>query len=374
MIACNSDYQQLENSTKYEFVLVDSIQINIPIEPHFVEQKPSNDKVLLFSRFNSTFYVIDKQGNVLLTHNRIGEGPGFYNRSVYQAGLHNEQLIIQDLKKIYTYNLEGQFVKDQSYQPTHYYTSNGNIQNGLKFLQDSLIIYRLGTTGVVNFNPNKVATMDTIKAVEILNANNGQIYDSLLAIRFEKESIYKQGLIYPTFQPLIELSAKNTILIAYPNEELLYEYIITNNRLELKKKIEFKLDEFKKPRGAKEEDLIQWPYPNLNKNAMLNSIIRAIFTTENDEVLIIYSTGIPDKYASEAALGDYTKESKLLGALIKDGKLNSSGIEIPNNGFEYMNFQQIIYWGDNQWAFLQDNELERDYYRLYIYELLPVDK
>ena len=372
IIACNSDSKQQEQSLKYEFVLVDSIQINIPIEPHFVEQKPSNDKVLLFSRFNSTFYIIDKQGNVLLTHNRIGEGPGYYNRSIYQAGLQNEQLIIQDLKKVYTYSLDGQFVKDQSYQPTHYYTSNGNIQNGLKFLQDSLIIYRLGTTGVVNFYPNKAATMDTIKTVEILNANNGQIYDSLLAIRFEEESIYKQGLIYPTFLPLIDLSIKNTLLLAYPNEERLYEYTLRNNQLEVTTMLDFKLDEFKMSRGTKEEDLIQRPSPNLNRNAMLNSIIRAIFTTENDEVLIIYSTGIPDKYASEEALGDYTKESKLLGGIIKDGKLISSGISIPNNGFEYMNIQQLIYWGDNQWAFLQGNEIERDYYRLYIYELLPV--
>ncbi|MGE0929683.1 6-bladed beta-propeller [Cytophagales bacterium EPR-FJ-38] len=352
---------------------MDSIQINVPIEPHFVEQKPSNDKVLLFSRFNSTFYVIDKQGNALLELKRVGEGPGYYNSSVYQAGLHNEHLVIQDLKKIYTYDLEGQFVKDQSYRPTHYYTSGGNIGSGLKFLQDSLIIYRLGFTGVVTFNPNKVATIDTIKTVEIINANNGQIYDSLLAIRFEKESIYKQGLIYPTFRPSIELSTKNTLLIAYPNEELLYEYVITNNRLELKKKIEFKLDQFKSPRGLKEEDMIGPIDPNLNNNARLNSIIRTIFTTENDEVLILYTTGIPDKYASEEALGEYTKESKLLGGIIKDGKLISSGIEIPNNGFEYMNVQQIIYWGDNKWAFLQDNEIELDYYRLYIYELLPVN-
>ena len=371
IIACDNDYQSLENSTKYEFVLVDSIQINVPIEPHFVEQKPSNDKVLLFSRFNSTFYVIDKQGNALLELKRVGEGPGYYNSSVYQAGLHNEHLVIQDLKKIYTYDLKGQFVKDQAYQPTHYYTSAGNISNGLKFLQDSLIMYPLSFTGVVTFNPNKVATIDTIKTVEIINANNGQIYDSLLAIRFEEESIYKQGLIYPTFRPSIEFSKKNTLLVAYPNEELLYEYAITKNRLELKKKIEFKLDQFKSPRGLKEEDMVGPIDPNLNRNARLNSIIRAIFTTENDEVFILYTTGIPDKYASEEALGEYSNESKVLGGLIKDGKLISSSIEIPNNGFNKVNSQQIIYWGDNKWAILQDNEKEREYYRLYIYRLIP---
>ncbi len=374
-LACTSDKQQSENSLKYEFVLIDSVQINIPIEPHFVEQKPTNDKILLYSRINSTFYVIDKQGKVLLAHNRIGDGPGYYNRSVYQAGLHSDQLIIQDLKNIYTYNLEGQFVKDQSYQPTHYYTSGGNIQNGLKFLRDSLIIFPLGFTGVVIFNPNKMATIDTIKTVEIINVNNGQIYDSLLAIRFEKESIYKQGLIYPAFKPLIELSAKNTILLAYPNEERLYEYILRNNQLELKNRLDFKLNEFKSPRGLKEEEINQsdGPSSNFSKNAGLNSGIRKIYVTENDEVFILYSTGIPDIYATEEVLGPYYKESKLLGGFIKDGKLISSGIEIPKNGFEYMNEYQIIYWGDNQWAFIQDNEKERDYYRLYIYTLMPVD-
>jgi len=370
--SCTNDKELSETSTKYEFALVDSIQINIPIEPHFVEQKPTNDKILLYSNLNSTFYIIDKQGNVLFEHNRIGDGPGYYNRSVYQAGLNNEQLIVQDPKKIYTYNLEGEFVKDQAYRPTHYYTSGGNIQNGLKFLQDSLIIYPLGFTGVVTFSPNKVATIDTIKTVEIINANNGQIYDSLLAIRFEEESIYKQGLIYPSFQPLIELSAKNSILIAYPNEERLYEYIVMNNQLELKSNIDFNLDQFKKPRGVKEEEInpSDGPSSNFSKNAGLNSSIKRIYGTENEEVFILYSTGIPDIYASEEALGPYYKESKLLGGIIKNEKLISSGIEIPNNGFEYMNEYQIIYWGDNQWAFIQNNKTERDYYRIYIYELM----
>lgn len=373
IIACTTDNQNTESSLKYEFVLVDSIQINILIEPHFVEQKPSNDKILLFSRFNSTFYVVDKKGNLLIELKRVGEGPGFYNSSVYQAGLHNEQLVIQDPKKIYTYNLEGEFVKDQAYRPTHYYTSGGNIQNGLKFLRDSLIIYPLGFTGVVTFNPNKAATIDTIKTVEILNENNGQIYDSLLAIRFEKESIYNQGLIYPNFLPLIELSAKKALLVAYPNEEALYEYIVMNNQLDLKSKLDFELDQFKKPRGVKEEEITQsvGPSSNFSKNAGLNSSIKRIYGTENDEVFILYSTGIPDIYASEEALGPYYKESKLFGGLIKDGKLISSGIKIPDNGFEYMSEYQMIYWGNNQWAFLQDNKKERDYYRIYIYELLP---
>lgn len=95
LIVCiNSCSQSFEDSGDYKFVLIDSIRINIPVEPHFVEVKKSNDKILLYSRINSTFYVCNSLGEIILEHVRIGEGPGYYNKSVYQAGLQNEQLVI----------------------------------------------------------------------------------------------------------------------------------------------------------------------------------------------------------------------------------------------------------------------------------------
>lgn len=371
--SCKNGSQSSENSGKYEFVLVDSIRMNIPFEPHFVELKVSNDRMLLYSRINKIFYVVNSQGKVLLEHNRIGEGTGFYDKTVYQAGLHNGQLIIQDVKKIFTYGSKGEFLKDQRYQPSFLYSSSGNIKNGLKLLRDSLIINPLAFTGIVMSKPNKLATVDTIKTIELINAKNGYIYNSPLAVEFEPESIYKQGLVYPKFLPIVDVSSENSILISYPYEQRLYEYELVEDQLKLKNKSDFKLDQFKAPRGAKEEDLTQMVNPIISKNAGLNSSILKIFGKENNETFILYSTGVPDRYASEQALGQYYKESKLLGGLVKNGQLISSGIEIPNNGFEYMNEFQMSYWGDNQWAIIQDNEEERDYYRLYIYKLAPIE-
>ena len=373
LCGCQKSNESSMDYKTYEFVLVDSLRMNIPVEPHFVELKASNEKMLLYSIINKTFYVINKKGEVLLEHNRIGEGPGFYDKTVYQAGLRNGQLIIQDVKKIFTYSSNGEFLNDQRYQPSFLYSSSGNIKNGIKFLRDSLILNPLAFTGIVMFKPNKLTTIDTIKTIELINTKSGHIYNSPLAVEFEPESIYKQGLVYPKFLPLMDVSLANSILISYPYEQRLYEYELVEGQLKLKNKSDFKLDQFKTPRGVKEEDLTQMVNPIISKNAGLNSSILKIFGKENNETFILYSTGVPDRYASEQALGPYYKESKLLGGLVKNGQLISSGIEIPNNGFAYMNEYQMSYWGNNQWAFIQDNEEEHNYYRLYIYELLPVD-
>ena len=374
LIVCiNSCSQSFEDSGDYKFVLIDSIRLNIPVEPHFVEVKKSNDKILLYSRINSTFYVCNSLGEIILEHVRIGEGPGYYNKSVYQAGLQNEQLVIQDLKKIYKYNLKGDFLEDITYQPAFVYSSSGNIKNGLNSLNDSLIINPLAYSGAVTFNSNKLAAIDTISTLDLINTITGQTYDAPMNIRFEPNSIYKQDLVYPKFLPLVDITEEETIIIAYPYEQRLYEYGLTDNRLELINTIDFNLDQFKLPRGVKEDELTKGVNPILSKNAGLNSSILKIFGTKGKEAFILYSTGVPDRYEAEQALGKYYKESKLLGGLIKDGTLISSGIEIPNNGFEYMNEFQISYWGGNQWAFIQDNQEEQDYYQIYIYNLVLTD-
>ena len=54
-------------------------------------------------------------------------------------------------------------------------------------------------------------------------------------------------------------------------------------------------------------------------------------------LFILYKTGVPDKYQNEARLGPYYKESKLLGAYLENGEVVKSGIEIPDNNFEYPN-------------------------------------
>lgn len=355
----------------YGFILKDSLQLDIPVEFQFISKKPSNGKFLCYSYINSTFYIIDVEGNTVLVFNKEGEGPGEYDSNIYQAGLFNDKLYIQDISNIHCYDLNGNHQWSKPYNNHHPVAAMGAIASELEFINDTVWINPLTDSGVVLWSKamNKTNILDTLKIISLMNIQDTQQKSRVIdQIAFEKGSIYKGELIYPNFLPIYDKMEPNEILLALPYEQKLYHYDFNGDNLKLEI-FDLNLKQFKEPKGANEDEIID-PINNvIPKISGLNSMILKMFSLKDDNTFILYQTGIPDRYSAQENIFAYFNENKLLGALVNRGNTISSGIEIPWNKFEFMKPSQVMFLGNSKWLILQQNLSEKDSYTAYIYEL-----
>ncbi|KYG83818.1 hypothetical protein [Roseivirga echinicomitans] len=368
-----SDEREVISELSYEFVLDDSVKLNIGLEPQFVSKKAEANVFLAYTRINSTFQIFNQSGKLLHSFNRIGEDAESYNKNVYGAGIRDGKLYIQDISKVHAYDLGGNHLWSQNYNNRIPNTVGGNIRGEFQMLNDSIWVNPLIFSGVVSFSKQKLAILDTLNTVELFQLGGKANRSSVKVdeFSFEEESMYLGNLIYPNFLPVIE-ATKNGLWVAYPYELVLhfYEY---EQGVRHHKAYNIQLDRFKDPKGAEESELID-PMNKISPRLIgLNSQILKLYAMEADKLFILYKTGIPNKRRFEESLVPFYDESKFFGAIFQDGKIVSSAIEIPRGGFQYKNEDRYVYLGDDKWMFLQENMTEKDYYTGYIYRLKPVN-
>lgn len=379
---CSKDEDLRESM--YSFVLTDSLRLEIPLDFHFVSRSVERGKFLCYSPMGSRFYIFNTNGNLLSSFNHAGEGPSQYNPSIYQAGIYEDHVYIQDISRIHKFDIEGNHIWSQRYPNPLPGIIRGAIQRNFTWINDSTWINPFS-------NPipesHRRQVLDTLSTIEIFELREDDEFSKKVAkINFEQGSLNMGELIYPAFHPQYAIGNNNSLWLMYTNDPTLYAYSLNDRQIHLDKQYKLELRGFKPPKGATEDE-INKPFNNANlplnanpafsrvitpltKLSGLNSSVAGIYPMENDRLFILYTTGIPDEYGSEDDLRRFYNKSRLLGAIVSNGATTDSGILIPSNKFEGIGPMHVLYLGGSRWLILQDNLEERDFYTAYIYELM----
>lgn len=371
-LACSGEKEETNPSTplseqKLEFEIYDSLVVDYLGNLTLMDISPDLKTFLLSDTNTDTLFVTNSEGEILHHYMLKGEGPNNYagNRTGIAKFSSNSEFLIPTSRGVYSYNLEGELLKN--YEPD--FTSsvsliiggaNNSVINGNKFYTNLTGRHsgKYGNQGL-EFQQNS-------KQLEVLDLETGS-YSPL--IPFPKASKFSSTeKSFPSLNFHLNLSAtEDSLFINFRNEPKIYGYAFdqldSTSAPNSVKSIPFTSFIEKEPKENRPED-------SFDIRDFFLGTVNSIIAIEDNLFLVDFLAGLSDEDYEEAntnAGGDFNKifeeGSKLntQGRVLFDGTHISPIIsqpEILGNLKKYISKDEI-------WFSLNFSAAENDYSVIY---------
>lgn len=359
-ISCNNDLKTT-NQHHYQLVKVDSVQINIPIEFGLVFPEITDSHLLAYSYVDKHFHLLDSLGRLINSFDKMGEGPDEYSENLSFVTMYNGNLVFMDDKNLNFFSLEGEWIKSIPYLDPNF-TRRGGIPNSeLFFIDNENFIVPNHHIEILKRIPEHSAALDTMPI--------------FIKYKYSKERQQfepKKGGLIDTDNPIYSNNKFNTygskvlydgdlVNVIHTLVPIIYSYDLSLSKSPIKK-LNLNINDFSMPTGLKVETVTPDNYQQFNQIADINS--NMIFAVRLDEsnLFITYKTYRID----ETGEGHKDYYGYVYNMISKEG----FQIKLPKHQGHPSFWNKVAYLGNNKFLFVFENEIERDFYQGYVFELI----
>lgn len=370
-LSCDSKSKLSDLDREYEFVMVDSLVMDI-LDPVKIIDYHHEKEIYLavkYPSFEGHYFVLDKQGKIL-AENQLTEGPDSFGMVLLRGGfVGNEILFVSE---------GNAFVFDLNLKQLRKYPYNQGVRFRLvHFNRDNLSTFK-STDGsikaLVNLNdgylqPYPEDYYDTLNLVNLMDLKTGAITKGG---SYDINSMFRSGKFFPFMDKPVYFSDPNSTyisMIAY-GDSILYqldpsEEFKVVNRINLERFGHDKMIDL---------PMSQASYTTVREHRTSNYKLAGLFDEivgYGDEVLVGYQTGTDPSLVyegeDEAQRIIERNSRKRYFYYIKNGKKIGKPIHWTQPGQLLLNVgpNRYLQYGDQA----EIHDYEKDYQCYYIYEL-----
>lgn len=337
-------------------------KINIPIDFGFVTNKSVDGYLLAYTYQDGIFHLIKNSGEVEYSINNRGEGPKEYSENVSFGNIYDDKLVFMDMRNIYFYEFNGDWIKSIPYDNLEGGGSIGIPNSDLLFLDNNRFIIPNTNLSNIKRIPNHLSLLDTMPIwIEYSFSDTSGRY-----IKSDEGLMDTTGVLYSKskfvdYGSIMWLQDENLYQIPQISNTI-YRYKFGGSLYPIEA-MNLDIPDFKAPKGLDVESLTVDNYQLFNKNSSMNSLSTYAVPVDNGGLFGIYSPGLLE---SEY---DNSKLKKFYGVYFDKNFSKGYKIELPKHSGSNSFWKKVSYLGEKKFLFVFENEIERDFYWGYVFEL-----
>jgi hypothetical protein len=349
------------------FELLDSIKIDISHDFGFVSTSSNGDNILAYSYLDESFFLLHLDGTVELNFIARGEGPKEYSDILPFAGIYNEKLFFLDHKNLYYFSLNGEFISSTPYKDPFVSTYGGLPSSELFFLNDSSFIIPNVHIGDLPRRSDHLSILDTIPVwVKYKLSPETNSFERSQIGLYDNRSTFYNELRFNTYKSFFSYINGSMLQIPLLGSDLFKYKLGLDNQIE---KFSLNIPDFQVQQGLDVEKMTIDNNKLFNKMGEESSFINFFVSMDSNDFFLIYSiknqlehfTDIESKYSDV--------DTRFYGYYYQLSSKQGVQVELPKNGEDSF-WKKSVYLGDNNFLFVSENEVERDYYIGKIYRLV----
>ncbi len=369
--SCGGSSSKEDRDIEFEFVLVDSLVIDILKTVHILDYHHEKELYLIIPQnsMEGQYMILDKSGEII-AENTLAEGPDSFGLVTARVGFVGDEIMVVTEGSTYVYDLN---LKVQRSFPFE----QGIRFRLINFTRDNLSTFKTkdgNISAVVSMNDAFLQTypadyFDTLNMVHLQNVKTGEVKKGG---KLDESSAFKQGAFIPFFDNPIYFSDLNSTYISSMlwGDSILYQ-LDPNDNFKVAHKVHLERITPNKLITVAWEEATR---AAVQKHRADNNRFGGAFSEivgYGDEVLVGYRTGSDPNTVFENPSEEQrqleTDSRKKYHYFIKDGKQIGKPIEWTLPGKILLNVgpNRYLQYGDQA----ELHEYEKDYQCYYIYEL-----
>lgn len=206
---------------EYEFVIVDSLQID-HLEPlTLLDIHVGKELFLLSAENDNSLFLADKSGEIIAKFDEPGDSPTAFGNNTGSGAFFDDQLVIMGRTRFAVYDLDFNFQRGFKlpYSPSGmFYLGFDHLQSVVENGKTKLLAFTGGAQ--TETQSNQPAYYSEYNAFDLIDVDSGTFSP---VVSFHPRSRFLSGEAYQFLQPKFHVDG-NRLSFVYTNDSLLYSY------------------------------------------------------------------------------------------------------------------------------------------------------